>query len=203
MSERGALLFMELIFKPGLVFGLAVVVSSLLTHHSASLRHRLWAAAFLVALSLPLIRTLVPPLRLRVLAAAWAPARGATVAVSPNEGRAITENGRPRVAEGELLRGERSPATTSPSDWENYVAFAWGFGAFALLARLIAAYSRANRIAMRATRPTNERLRGREFARRGRVPFARAPELRLSRHVATPIVIGILRPVVILPERAT
>src|SRR6476619_3335683 len=103
MSERVLSLVMALMVKPGLVIGLAVVLSSLLGRQSASARHRVLAAAFLVALALPAFRAAVPTLPLRLLAATSTPAQRAPAVQSPSDGPTLTERGRSRAANDGLL----------------------------------------------------------------------------------------------------
>jgi beta-lactamase regulating signal transducer with metallopeptidase domain len=201
MNERLVSLVVELWLKPGLAFGLAAVVSICLHRRAASLRHRVWAAAFFVALSLPAFRLVVPPLRLPVLAPnapGDAPAAPVTL---PNGVRGARSDGR-AWAGVTVVHDDGAASKSTRVDWSMYIALVWASVALALLVRLAIAYRRAYRIASRGTRPTDERLRGREVAFAGRATFAPAPELRLSRDVAAPIVVGIARPVVILPHHA-
>src|SRR5262245_25717749 len=138
MSERVVSLFMELMIKPGLVFGLAIAIASLMERQSASLRHRVLTVSFVAALALPVVRTAIPTLPLRVLATTSAPIRGVGLKL-PSDKLTIAAHSQLPISTPSLLR-ERSRARAPSPDWTIYVASLWAIGALALLVRLIVAH---------------------------------------------------------------
>lgn len=66
MSSLGALVG-SLILKPALLLGVAAVSAACLRRHTAATRHAVWTVAILATLALPVLASVVPPLRVASL----------------------------------------------------------------------------------------------------------------------------------------
>jgi hypothetical protein len=97
MTDRVAGYLAMLLVSSGVVIGVAAVAASCLRRESAALRHRVWSAALIIVLVLPVLRVALPPLRVHVpvrktdterivLGFAPFPAGAATSTMSPRTG---------------------------------------------------------------------------------------------------------------------
>jgi beta-lactamase regulating signal transducer with metallopeptidase domain len=190
MSESLARLLLDLIVKPGIAFGLAALVSAALRRQSASLRHHVWAAALVVALVLPVLRFVVPAVHLRVLDVE-AGAGPVTPTTHLDDARSPTGPSGDLLRRGATTRsGTQSAHRAWHVDWPAAITITWMVGLLVLGGRLVVAHRRARRIAVRSRAFTPRLSRRRDAT------------LRVSQEVATPIVVGVTRPLVILPQSA-
>jgi len=170
--------------RGAIVLGLVVVALPFLARASAATRRLALVLGLISVVALPLATAALPPLHLasapteapvdaRALAAASAPdpvARAGAIAEAPA-----------------IAAAPAAPAATAVSPWT--IAFAlWALGAAAVLARLAIGLVRARRLARRAD------LVGVEHA------GARRVELRASTAIESPAVIGLMKPVILLPR---
>jgi len=193
-------LLSALLIKPAALASVALAMTAVMRRSRAAARHAVWAAAIGAMLALPLLAVTLPDLRISRLDDGARRVSAATQRLSA-----------PRVSSPAMRRDVPSTGAalaSAPGDSEDSgvqrvrwgALLLWAVVASLLLARRIAAEVRVHRAA-RDARPTSDRLR-RLGARIARRYSLRAVELRVSELVGSPAVVGIVRPVVLLPEAA-
>ena len=187
MTDRVAGYLAMLLVSSGVVIGVAAIAASCLRRESAALRHRVWSAALIIVLVLPVLRVALPPLRVHVPVRKTDTER-IVLGFAPFSAGAATSVRRSSPMHSESAEPRSSENRTS-IDWTTSITAIWLAGVAVLLTRLAVAHRRARRIAA-SSRRVDDRLR------------LRGTELRISGDVATPIVVGIVRTIVILPESA-
>lgn len=180
--------------RAALVLALTLVATRVLARVPAAIRHGVLAAGFVAVLALPVIAWLVPAWHTGALPAAPSVAPPAvTISAEPN--LPVAE---PSSAPSEAPLA--APAGSSSVPW-SAIAFAlWGTGAALLLARAAVGAVRARRIAARAT---VARSRYAADAWRALDGAGEPPRLVESDEVESPIVVGALAPVVVVPRASS
>ena len=188
-----------LVIKPAAVASVAFVMTAMMRRTRAAARHAVWAAAIGATLALPLLAAALPDLKVSRLdagvrrmsaVARRASATRAPAIVTPVESPSQVIARTPVPGELGGLSGWRVRWT---------LVLTWALVTLLLLFRRVAAEVRVHWTAHRA-RPASDRLSrlGVRIARLDRT----SAELRVSELVASPAVVGIVRPVVLLPEAA-
>jgi len=177
LGGRAAALLVHASIDGAVAVGLVAAASLLLARRAPGLRCRLWWVACCKAL---VGLAGIAPLALPILPAAVA--RAAT-AVSP-------------------LAAIAAPATAAPLPgwpWPVWLAAGWIAGVAIACAVVLGRYRHTRRI-VRGSRPAGDPAVLRLLAELSRVVGLRsAPELRFAVEIASPQVVGVFRPVVLLP----
>lgn len=204
MTTLAALLG-ALLVKPGLILGAAAAIAAGLRHRTAATRHAVWAGAILATLALPLLRRMLPPLRIPAPftaiegsppTAAWlgTPGTSADKALPP------VARGFPGGVASDGVGGRRVGLENRLA--RGMIAL-WMLGVLLLVARRVIAEVRVHRILRRAWSASDPRLE-RRFADIARSSGIRRPvELRVSDEVGSPVVAGLFRSTILLPTGAS
>lgn len=178
-----------------LVSALAFVVTLGLRRRSASERHLVWAIALLVSGIAPILVATGSGWRLPVLPASGSVAdtRSERTAVEPSPARAASSRGGGAPVSGD--RGHAQIRDVGAVGVGSAGAFLYLTGVLVVLASLSAGHVRIRRVVGKADRA------------RGIEPFdpstgSGRAAVRLSARVTSPFTVGVLRPVVVLPEVA-
>jgi len=191
-------LLSALLLKPAALVAVALGTAAIMRRTGAGPRHTVWLAAIGGMLALPLLAAALPDLRVprlddglrRVSAAAKKPG----VAREPLSGRPSDSLAPPAEPSAAPTRIDHD----GPHRVVEAAFLLWAVVACLLLARRIGAELHAHRIA-RSARPAPERL-SHLGARIARASDLTAAELRVSDLVASPVVVGLVRPIVLLPN---
>ncbi|MGH7477707.1 MAG: M56 family metallopeptidase [Longimicrobiales bacterium] len=194
--------------KAVVLFGLAAMVTWAMRRGSAATRHLVWSTAIAAVLVLPVVGTVLPPLALSWLPAAGRPALEGPLPVADIPTLARPDPGPSAPAAVSTLPVERAESAaalgvgTAPVGWPAALGLMWLAGALALLAHLALGHARVAALRRRAAPVTAghcfEQLAG-VAARLG----VRRPMLRIAARGSMPMLIGVLRPTVLLPAEAT
>ena len=178
----------------------AYLVTACLKHGSAATRHFVWLLALAGALALPLLDSL--PGLVKVTMPSWPESRSL---VGPSADRAHPERAvAPTSASIPAFSGTRAPAEPRRArlGLDGWLAALWLLGTACVLAWSAAGYWLLGRLARRSgpLREPGWRLAVEQAARH--LGVLRAVELRVSERVGSPLVCGLLRPVVVVPVEA-
>ncbi|HTL06155.1 MAG TPA: M56 family metallopeptidase, partial [Gemmatimonadales bacterium] len=200
-------LLVQVLFKSGLILGLAWAFTRLMRHRSAAARHLVWTVALLLAALLPLASRVLPAWTVRVplevapafggLAPANAPV--ADDAASPGEPAADRLNAAAPPAPA-FSGVTPPPARTAGMPLDAWMLLAWGLVASLLLLGTLSdlgAMARLTRSATPLTGPgwgdaLDEATRSSGVGRRVR--------LLGSERISVPMTWGLIRPVILLPQ---
>jgi len=187
---------LEVIAKLTLVLG-AIALLGLLTHFTAATKRLLWSAAVVIALLFPLAGGLLPTIEVPVAAVETSPPReqpliAAPPVTAPSSAFRQTLTPIPQQTNtSPLPNAEMSNGITWWFTWQNALALAvviWVLGTAFFAARLWSQYRLARTI------------------RKGATPFSRESynnvPLLSNDDIATPVALGVLKPVIILPAAA-
>ena len=187
-----------LLMKPAALALAALGMTALMRHRPASARHAVWTAAIAAMLTLPVLATTLPDLRIPTLDAGAQRVSAATHLTVP------TRQAQPRLSGNSPMqavgRGE-APRETSVEGGVFVACISiWALVASLLLARRIIAEVGVHRLA-REARPAPIRLR-RLSARLVHTRQAERADVRVSDLVGSPAVVGLVQPIVLLPADA-
>ena len=193
-------LLSALLIKPAALSSVAFAMTAMMRRTRASARHAVWAAAIGAMLALPLLAVTLPDLRISSLDDGARRVSAATQRLrAPRVSPPATRRDEPStVAALASSTGDIDDGVGERVRWVGLLV--WALVASLLLARGVAAEVRVHRAARNA-RPTSDRLR-RLGCRVARGYDLQSVELRVSELVASPVVVGIVRPVVLLSEAA-
>jgi beta-lactamase regulating signal transducer with metallopeptidase domain len=184
----------SLIVRPGLIVVGTLIVTRLLRRRSAAARHAVWAGSIGALLSLPLLTSVLPPLRI-----------GSFVDAMPAVVQAIALNGQ-RAPNGQINHAP-SIGTSSTNGARADDAFVslgqalvslWAVVAVILVARRLTAELLVRRLVGRG-RPDSGMLSERCGMIAGTLGIRRSVALTISDETASPAVVGLFRPTLILP----
>ena len=175
--------------------GLAWAILKVVRVKAAAVRHAVWTAVLLAMLLMPFLRAALPPFRLPLLPFSSAQSQPAHSASSVVENSSLVEKvtSAGNTAEAGFLR---TKADSLPLRWPALMLALYAAGALFFLARQLIGHFFARRLARRS------QLLGTAEASTLRRLFplrASIPDLRLSSLVRVPIVVGVLKPSIILP----
>lgn len=193
----------EGIWQGTLAAAVVWVIARLWTTMSASLRAWLW---WLVSVKFLVLVATVPAIPLPVLSPAQSSVARPGVEPTPvSPGFATAE----RASTARSSRMDAGVAVTPGSgagaepgatvDWLHVVFWIWLVGVAVHIIRLLAGYWRSRRLVADAA-PANGEWREEAARLSTKVGLRVTPDVRLSPHIATPQVLGLRRPVVLLPS---
>jgi beta-lactamase regulating signal transducer with metallopeptidase domain len=203
-----AALIGALFLKPAVVLAAGALVAAGLRRQPAATRHAVWTMTIGAILALPLLASLVPSIHVPLFPAAVASSLPRDAA-SPAARRAATASGsfearmRAQSASGVSVREADSPQArvAAPKLFPGVLAV-WLLGAVLIGVRGVASHVRARRIVRRATQtstPEHELLLI-EVARASGI--RRPVELRVTGEITSPAIVGVRRPVLLVPRSA-
>jgi beta-lactamase regulating signal transducer with metallopeptidase domain len=192
-------LLSALLVKPAALAIVALGMTTLMRRTRAAARHTVWVATIGAILALPILAAALPDLRLpsldtgaRLVAAA---AQNSSVARE----QVTTPDRQPQIV-------PRSTSSANDADIDperriaSIVVLIWALVASVLLARRVVAELRVHRMA-RDAGPVSDRL-ARLAGRIARGSNVTSADVRITEHVASPVVVGLTRPIVLLPATA-
>lgn len=208
----------ELSVKATAILMLAVALSILLRRAASYVRYWLWSTALMGVLVLPALSTAMPSFRLPVLPSP-SMAQPGSLTLTPTSVqrnlRPVSEPGTVPVDENasvEFLISSSSeadsssmvstPLTLEKKQWRTWLVCVWIIGAVLVLSRLLLGLFRAARLAHRATPIGSEHWKPLLEKLREQLDFSRRVRLLQSHETATPMTMGLLRPMVLLPAEA-
>lgn len=215
---------MDAVIKCTLYLAFLFLVSSALRSKPAAVRHLLWSLGLIGALLLPALSAGLP-WRIGILPAGESAARPARdVSVPPaNEEKGIQplpvakwqESGKAEAA-GQGVEGEVADTSRSRKHEHDAVGFAlpgllslpgsiavaWVAGMLLLFGRLAVGRAAMRSIIRRGRRLESSRWRDLTLQARRRLGIGTPVRLVASRRVPTPVVFGLLEPVIVLPQEA-
>ncbi len=189
----------------------AALIARLVTRSGARARHALWSVTLLALLALPALGPLLP--RVPVVLPAWAGTSGGVgERASPRDGWVgVTRSPSASPAAGDARAGTE-PTRTAPSlgtgervPWlppGSLALVLWLAGALPVAGALALGLARARRVALAATPPADSSWEAALDEARRRVGVRRRVAVGFTRGVSTPMTGGVMRPFVLLPERA-
>lgn len=196
-----ALAVLALLFvKSALVLAVAAAITAAMRQSSAAARHAVWSGAIIATLALPVLSVALPPIRLTLV-------RDAIEWVLPASAPASSLDAYPGSSQAsDVVTGSGEAPSADASDGlpvsTTQIIAVWMLGVLLFGARRAIAEIRARYILRRASPVANERL-VRLFATVGQTLGVRqAVELRSTREIASPAVIGVIHPVILLPAAA-
>jgi beta-lactamase regulating signal transducer with metallopeptidase domain len=201
-----AALLGALLLKPALVLGgAAAAITTLLRRRTAAARHAVWAGAILASLALPLLSRVLPPLRLSLPA----PFAGLEAAFPLPERLSGSGPAAGNALAAARLRGvpsrgvpDRSNGAVGEDPLARAIMALWILGVLVLLVRRVGAEVRVHRILRRARPASDPRLETLFSHLAGAAGIRRPVQLRVGEEIASPVVAGVFRPVVLLPTAA-
>jgi beta-lactamase regulating signal transducer with metallopeptidase domain len=205
----GGVIAISLLLKATLILGVAWILAVAARRSSAAVRHGIWVAALLGAVTLPLTTLWLPPLRIELpvgLVGAGTRYDGpdAPAVALPTLGADATAlSGGVAAPVGGSVIGNRfatEPRDTPGLDWLLTLLAAWLLGTLARAGWLAAQLARVRHLTRYAAAPVrDDRLRAVGDIKR--LLRTRRPVVLLeSARIATPLTYGLLRPVILLPE---
>jgi beta-lactamase regulating signal transducer with metallopeptidase domain len=180
----------ELLLKSAVVSALAGLASVLWRGASAASRHLIWALALATLLALPLTKLAAPLWTVKLVPRIT---RAALPPISMPEMPAASAPTTPAVA--------RTQSWVPPS-WRDALVCVWLAGVTAVLGYRAAGSLRLRRLRRRSEPLTDERARALAHTVAAECGLAGAVELRRSPACRVPLVWGVWRPVVLLPDAA-
>jgi len=191
--------------KGVLIVALAAALAAALCRSSAAARHVVWSAALACLVALPALSVALPswqaPVLPRFLAAGQAAARDA-IALPPAPADAVVVSVESPAGPAASPASPSAPAQGASAPWMAWAAAIWAIGALAVLTPWVLGTLAVRRLARGARPPEDpswETLLRRAAAD---LDLARRVRLLASPRVAMPMVWGILRPVILLPQHA-
>jgi beta-lactamase regulating signal transducer with metallopeptidase domain/HEAT repeat protein len=192
-------LLSALLVKPAALATVALGMTTLMRRTRANARHSVWVAAIGAMLALPLLAAVLPDLRLPSLDTGARRVAAAAQKSSLVHERVPTPDRQPQVT-----ARSTSSANYSDIDPDSNGAFAvlliWALIASVMLGRRVVAELRVLRL-VRDAGPVSDRLT-RFAARIARASNLSSADVRITGHVASPVVVGLTRPIVLLPASA-
>lgn len=191
--------------KGVLILALAAALAAALCRSSAAARHVVWSATLACLVALPALSVALPswqaPVLPRFLAAGQAAARDA-IAPPPPPADAVVVSVESPAGPAASPASPPAPAQGASVPWMAWVAAIWAIGALAVLTPWVLGTLAVRRLA-RGARPPEDRS-WETLLRRAAADLDLARRVRLlaSPRVAMPMVWGILRPVILLPQHA-
>lgn len=206
LCARLAVTLAHFLWQGSAILLVLMIAYALLPHTSASARYCLSAAALLLMAACPLVtfllayRTAPAPATVPSFSTEPATASAAS-AHAPTGSVSVAPPGEAQPADkGATGAGvERASSSTSWRRYAPYLVAAYLVGAGAMVLRLLAGGHGGRRLRRRSEPPADAALLA-AFARQAqRLGLAVAPTLALCRDVVIPTVVGVVRPVVLLP----
>jgi beta-lactamase regulating signal transducer with metallopeptidase domain len=191
----------------GAAIGLAAFVLLRFLRFGASTRYAIGLAALIIMATAPVVTfTLMShagPRDAWAVAAVEAPAslEPLSDAVSAPSGEPRTTNGEPRTTNGEP-RTANGAARARERRLTGLILAAWLTGVFVLSLRLFGGYVVARRYARRAIRPVSSDIEQLAARLIERLAPGRVVRIFESSRIAVPVMLGWLRPVVLMPAAA-
>ena len=187
-----------LLLKPTCVLASGLAITVLARRAPAATRHAVWTAAVVVLLALPFLVAVLPRLELNVLdAGARRITRLAEAArTTPRDVEFVTVR-----ADDSLVQVPRLRPADGPGHGLQLLPLAlagWLVGAAVLMLRRVNAELRAHQSAARAS-AASSRIRSLAVQAQLRTG-ASGVDIRTSTEVRSPAVVGLIRPVVLIPE---
>lgn len=186
----------ELALRTTAILVVAWIVARILTRATAATRHLVWHCAILAVLAAPIAGPLAPRFEL--------PAATAIVGVArvPSDDNAAAENaaGTPAVQRQASASSVTRAAMPIETLW-NLIAFAWLTGSAILLLRLLIG-ALAAAISVRRAAPAPVAWQMEVNALRQRLRIFRSVHLRILECDTSPVVTGVWRPTILLPDTA-
>lgn len=191
-----------LLVKPALVLAVTALVVAGMRRQSAAARHVVWAVAIIGTLALPFMWIVLPPLPVPVLTRGLGPSPAQFIAPEAGEsGSGASANGTPAPSATDPA-AQRADGPTVVAVLSTAILRAWLLVALLLGGARVVAELRVRRIVERARPPANPHVT-RLFHRAARQSGIDAlVDLRVSDDITSPVVAGLLHPVVLLPVAA-
>ena len=191
----------SLLLKPALVVAGSLLLAALMRQRGPAARHAMWTGAILALLALPLLSTVLPPLRVEIETGAisrlFEPSAPTTHGARPTQSAAASES----LEAGPWLEPNPSRDTlfvNATAHVGDALLFIWAMVALVLAARRITAEVVARGIVARGQRqPMRLAVRCDAAARARGLQHVR---FVVSDETASPAVTGLFRPVVVLPN---
>ncbi len=224
-------LFINLTLKSTIILLIAILVNRCLNHASASVRHWIWSLTFCSLLFFPIISSLFPnkPVHLlpkRVTQRSMEADHTVSSIISSNsteKEQASTKNAEDLSTYGTVTSGtppsaridngyHRNPQTNllqakSKNMFRyfgtNLVPLAWSLGVLFLLIRTTIAISRLQWLSRKRNNFHSKKWEETLKDISNRYAFQRSVRIVVNRHIPIPATLGIFRPVLLIPEKAT
>lgn len=210
----------NLTLKTSLILALTGLLSVLLQHSSAALRHWVWSMAFLGVLVFPILSSVLPAWQLQVLPTAFNKEIDTQV-VGFEQGLPVSGPNRQTNLSGLPLQpasptGQQAIVSNtsmppksqlegnwfSTIDWAVWVFFAWIAGVLFVLIRTLFEISGVAWIARKGEVAGSQAWRRTIRKLKNQSGIKRPVSAVFSRYTAIPLTFGMLRPVILLPKSA-
>jgi beta-lactamase regulating signal transducer with metallopeptidase domain len=184
----------ELILRTTAVFAIANALAFALRKASASIRHSIWSLAFFAALLLPVLSWTLPTLDLPLL-----PARPAQSYLA-----VAIDDVPPFYAPSATVPLETPPPPVEKPrwTWENAIGILWLLGSLAALGRILGGIVSVRKSIQKSYRSENTEWQDSVADLCHELRISRRVDLRVGTPETPPLVFGILRPIILLPQTA-
>jgi len=200
-SGSGTSMFLSWCVKASLILGTALAVNTISRRISASIRHLLMCAALLGTAALPLSSLLIPRWEALSLPASEVTDLSKTPLQSGTSAKTSRIETSPPTGSLSVSRASRP----SSSWWRYLLPAVYLLGAGAMASRIARTLLQTRRLrkTARCAPETDRRFAQLASDAARRAQMSRPVKILLSSQVSVPMVTGLVRPVILLPEQAT